>query len=1092
MKNLLFVWCLLFSLTLEAQLTATNNCGQLLTTYTNGAQNDTMFVYYEGTAGQLTAESPSGSGPFNFFWQVFNASSNSWSTFSQDLSVTTSTISNLQPGAYRVSIFDQTNQFIQAYRAWVVQLTGDPSAGGGLQVNISADCNSVDLWVDFLPGTSVSGTITPHYNLPNEPFILDATSTMSVCFSGSHSWVSDLGFFIIGPPSCGSPVLAVAPNPGSIGLGATCNLGNNFSNLCFSTNSTTNFNVCTAPTPLSGTYGSYGGNPTPINWSLLYGCDVNAGGWAVQVFDCIGLDTGALTDATLSFNGTNALGEFSSVSYTTPAGFSSPITDNSCSQASASIFQVGTVQAVPINYTAHYEWNADPYVFIADSLDNLSISLPSPTVPTVFSLDLVFLNAAGEYVNNVDSTYNDLWQCGGALGVFNNTVDFTPIPPTVPQIFGPASVCQDEIVILTSDYPGGVWSGGSINPTSGQVTASVGMPAITYTVNEECFLPANFVVAVTPFLVETYTTDLGDWCVNAGPFDLIPTGPNATFSGSGVLDFGGGASFDPALTGSIPAVYTLFESGGDPATCYAYSHSYTVNLLPVPTAVLTPVPAICESSALVNLTSNFPGIFSGPGVSANTFSPSTAGPGTFTLDFIAPNSCNATAVMTVVVGELPIISIDVPELICLSDAPFNLTASTAGGTWSGDGITNASTGFFNPTTSGSGSHTITYVTSGICPTVTTAQVIVTPNPSPNAGSDVTICEVDEVMLSVPNVWDAVLWNTGETTNAISVATAGTYLVTVELNGCFGSDNVQVAVTPMPAISIGPDYNQVCEGSTITLFAPVTGDWSNTTSGASAAIGTEGFVSFIWPNSGCPVYDTVFVDVIEFPVLDMTEDVAICPGDSILIESGYNGSWSFGGTGSEIWVSVPDTYFFTGVNEICSVTDSVVVSWLSLPIADLPESLIGCIDEPLFIDASNDVNDAYAWSTSEDTPFISVLEPGIYEVVTSNSCGEAVDEVQVFFQDCNALVFIPNAFTPDGDGTNDVWFPVLTNIESFEIAVFDRWGNVVHQSNTIGSVWTGGINSGDHFAPDGVYHYQLKYTTEQKAVVVKTGSIVLLR
>jgi hypothetical protein len=52
--------------------------------------------------------------------------------------------------------------------------------------------------------------------------------------------------------------------------------------------------------------------------------------------------------------------------------------------------------------------------------------------------------------------------------------------------------------------------------------------------------------------------------------------------------------------------------------------------------------------------------------------------------------------------------------------------------------------------------------------------------------------------------------------------------------------------------------------------------------------------------------------------------------------------------------------------------------------------------------------------------------------------------------------------------------------------------VVHQSNTIGSVWTGGINSGDHFAPDGVYHYQLKYTTEQKAVVVKTGSIVLLR
>jgi alpha-beta hydrolase superfamily lysophospholipase len=60
-----------------------------------------------------------------------------------------------------------------------------------------------------------------------------------------------------------------------------CNSGNNVSSLCFSTESTANFNVCTAPTPLTGTFGSYGIAQTPIDWSLLNGCDATAPGWSV-------------------------------------------------------------------------------------------------------------------------------------------------------------------------------------------------------------------------------------------------------------------------------------------------------------------------------------------------------------------------------------------------------------------------------------------------------------------------------------------------------------------------------------------------------------------------------------------------------------------------------------------------------------------------------------------------------------------------------------------------------------------------------------------------------------------------------------------
>src|SRR5262245_23935955 len=89
---------------LHAQLAATGHCGAMPTAYTNGASNDTIFYYPQGTFGTLTATPESGSAPWNFIWQVFNPGTNTWNPLSVESGVNFSTITSLNNGGYRVSI----------------------------------------------------------------------------------------------------------------------------------------------------------------------------------------------------------------------------------------------------------------------------------------------------------------------------------------------------------------------------------------------------------------------------------------------------------------------------------------------------------------------------------------------------------------------------------------------------------------------------------------------------------------------------------------------------------------------------------------------------------------------------------------------------------------------------------------------------------------------------------------------------------------------------------------------------------------------------------------------------------------------------
>lgn len=128
-------------------------------------------------------------------------------------------------------------------------------------------------------------------------------------------------------------------------------------------------------------------------------------------------------------------------------------------------------------------------------------------------------------------------------------------------------------------------------------------------------------------------------------------------------------------------------------------------------ATVCPAGPFCTADAPFTLTPSTPGgTWSGTGVNATTgvFSPSVAGPGTFTIIYTLPCGSDSVSISVSCCGA----QINPAGPFCIGDAPSNLTAGVSGGTWSGTGITSASAGTFSPAVAGVGAHTVTYTITG--------------------------------------------------------------------------------------------------------------------------------------------------------------------------------------------------------------------------------------------------------------------------------------------------------------------------------------------------------------------------------------------
>lgn len=208
-----------------------------------------------------------------------------------------------------------------------------------------------------------------------------------------------------------------------------------------------------------------------------------------------------------------------------------------------------------------------------------------------------------------------------------------------------------------------------------------------------------------------------------------------------------------------------------------------------------------------------------------------------------------------------------------------------------------------------------------------------------------------------------------------------------------------------------------------------------------------------------------IEMIELPEPEwLVEEASVCAGDSIelllSVDAGVSVFWpDLGVEGLSVWVKPEEsrTYVFELIDEFgCeSIPQEIFVEVLPLPEIELGEDR--CITEEIILDASFP-EATYNWNTGETSAEIVVTRSGLYEVELETKCGKLSDAI--FIELRNSVCFIkpPSAFSPNGDGLNDLFKPISNCTKDdyidYRFTIHSRWGQVLFESDDLNIGWDG--------------------------------------
>lgn len=363
----------------------------------------------------------------------------------------------------------------------------------------------------------------------------------------------------------------------------------------------------------------------------------------------------------------------------------------------------------------------------------------------------------------------------------------------------------------------------------------------------------------------------------------------------------------------------------------------------------------------------------------------------------------------------------------------------------------------------------------------------------------------------------VVWTPGATlsdsNSRFPVATPArntTYIVRADYtDGCVAWDTVKVNVAPALPVNL-PDSARICLGDSLMLDAGSGGTTYNWTPGRettrSIFAETPGLY-VVRVSNICTVLDSTWLVVAPAPAFDTNyTDFAACCGPLVLNMGGdpaHSYRWSNGDTTFSSSVSTTNTYTVTATNSAgCSSTYTYNLQF------NCPQANASASPDTIFRDNSTTLNVStgagsfnYAWDpsslvlnpnsastntealTRSQTFYVRVVSP----VLASNgdTC-QSVDSVTVVVID-RAFFIFPDAFTPNGDGLNDYFYPVMTmGITLEEFRIFNRWGDMVYSNvNTPG--WDGNFLGREQPTGTYVYSVKMKYPDPANPALMKESS-----
>jgi gliding motility-associated-like protein len=424
-------------------------------------------------------------------------------------------------------------------------------------------------------------------------------------------------------------------------------------------------------------------------------------------------------------------------------------------------------------------------------------------------------------------------------------------------------------------------------------------------------------------------------------------------------------------------------------------------------------------------------------------------------------------------------------------------------------------------------YTVTGTSLG-CTATDQVTVTVNPNPTIDAGPDVSICAGEATTLTASG-GQLYLWNPGalaQTSITVTPASTTVYTVdAVDINGCTGSDQVTVTVNSIPNVDAGPNQT-LCAGQSITMIATGQGSliWSGgLPNGTTITPGQDGWY-FVTATTvfGCENTDSVFIAVEHPTIPEFLTDVSVgcvpltveftnnTPGGSIDCIWQIDGT-TFDNCGPFSYTFNSDGYYDitltttspNGCEASVTVDDAIYVA--PMPVADFLFSPVELTELNPHVNFHNTSINSSAWIWDFGDGSLSSLQdpmhdypqaPGTYNVmliaISPYNCIDTVMHTVVINEE--VIYYVPNAFTPDGDNYNQDFKPIFTSgfdPYDYHLTIFNRWGEILFESYDAKYGWDG--TYAGEICADGSYVWKVEFkvnATDER--VMKTGHVSLMR
>jgi gliding motility-associated-like protein len=473
-------------------------------------------------------------------------------------------------------------------------------------------------------------------------------------------------------------------------------------------------------------------------------------------------------------------------------------------------------------------------------------------------------------------------------------------------------------------------------------------------------------------------------------------------------------------------------------------------------------------------------------------------------------TCIERDTVHIVAKPLPVINITGDSVVCFNDTVHLFASGGVDYQWenglTGDTISYVPT--INDTIS------LTVINSYSCTATDSVEITVHPLPIPTITGDTTVCMNDTLQLEADG-GAGFLWsnNTADSTIAISQNTSGFFdyfVVATDTNSCSDTAFQTIEVFPLPVFFLGNDTT-LCQGNTLLLqvgFINANFLWSTSDTTANITVNTPNDYSLLVTDSNSCLYvDTINVAVIPYADATIDSIAYVCENNPSFpftaAETG--GVWSGTGiTNNSVGTydpAVAGVGFFSvyyTIGGFCGNTDSTIIEIAEVPsfsFVTTNETCAGANDGTLIISASGG---ATPYTFILDTILISDtatnLAPHAYNlfVLDTRGCVET-DSVFIIAEDfpCGEMNFyIPNIFSPNGDGSNDVLYIRSNFIDNMKFLIYDRFGEKVFESTNPDNGWDGKYN-GQPVAP-GVYHYFISVNLIDGTNDERKGNVTIVR